>query len=147
MTLRQQLTDDMKGALRSREQCKLDTLRMVLSAVKNQEIDKKADLSDEAVSAVIATLVKQRKEAAQLYRKGGREDLAEKEEEEILVLKAYLPEEMNEEELEGIVKAVISETGASSMAEMGKVMKAVMARVSGRADGNLVSSFVKKSLA
>ena len=147
MTLKQQLTEDMKAAMKSRDQFTLDTIRMVISSVKNNEIDKKGDLSDEAVCALMGTLVKQRKEAALLYKKGGRDDLAEKEEQEIDILKAYLPEEMGEDELSKVVETVIAETGASSMADMGKVMKAVMARVAGRADGNLVSSLVKKHLA
>jgi len=146
MALKQRLTEDMKAAMKSRNQFKVDTLRMVISAVKNKEIDSKGDLSDETVGALLVTLVKQRKEAAHLYRKGGRDDLAEKEEQEIEILKSYLPEEMNEEELGQMVEAVISETGASSMADMGKVMKGVMSRVAGRADGSLVSALVKKSL-
>lgn len=146
MALKEQLTEDMKRALKGRDQFKVDTLRMVISAVKNKEIDSKGELSDEAISALMGTLVKQRREAAQLYRKGNREDLAAKEEQEIDILKSYLPEEMSEEELLKVVEAVIAETGASSMADMGKVMKAVMSRVAGRAEGSLVNALVKKSL-
>ncbi|MDH3974895.1 MAG: GatB/YqeY domain-containing protein [Deltaproteobacteria bacterium] len=147
MALKAQLTEDMKAALKGRDQFKLDTLRMVISAVKNKEIEKKGELPDDVITTLIGTLVKQRKEAAQLYRQGGRDDLAGKEEQEIDILKVYLPEQMSEEALGKVVEAVIGETGASSMADMGKVMKGVMARVAGKADGSLVSAIVKKNLA
>lgn len=146
MALRHQLTEDMKTALKSRDQFKLDTLRMVVSAVKNKEIEARGELSDDAVVGLVGTLVKQRKEAAQLYRQGGRDDLAAKEEQEIEILNTYLPEQMGEDELVKVVEAVINEAGASSMADMGKVMKAVMSKVAGKADGSLVSALVKKSL-
>lgn len=147
MALRQQLTEDMKVALKERNQFRLDTLRMVISAVKNKEIENKGELSDEVIISLMGTLVKQRKEAAQLYKQGGRDDLAEKEEQEIDILKSYLPEQMSEEELAKVVEDAISETGASSMADMGKVMKTVMSKVAGKADGGLVNALVKKSLA
>ena len=146
MGLKSRITEEITAAVKSRDQFKVDTLRMVISAVKNKEIEKKADIDDEAIISIISTLVKQRREAADLYRKGDREELAAKEEKEIELLKGYLPEAIEGEELARIVAEVAEEMAASSLADMGKVMKAVMARVAGRAEGNLVSDLVKKQL-
>lgn len=144
--LKDKITENMKTAVRGRDQFTVDTLRMALSAIKNKEIEKKSDIDDDTIISLIKTLVKQRKEAAELYRKGDRDDLAEKEEDEVNLLKEYLPEEMGEDELGRIVGDIISETGASSLADMGKVMKLVMAKTAGRAEGRLVNELVKKGL-
>lgn len=144
--LKEQLKEDVKKAIKSRDQLKLDTLRMVVSAIKNKEIEKKGSLDDASVSSIISTQVKQRREAAELYRKGQRNDLAEKEEQEIVFLKEYLPEEISEDELDTVINAVIEEEKASSAAHMGKVMKVVMSRVAGRTDGKIVSSLVRAKL-
>ena len=147
MKIKDRITGDMKDAMRGREQLKVDTLRMVLSAIKNKEIETKSDLNEAGVISIISTLVKQRKDAAELYRKGDRNDLADKEETEIDMLKDYLPEEMPEEEVVKLVNDVILETGAASMADMGKVMQCVMAKVAGRAEGKVVNELVKRQLA
>lgn len=146
MGIKERISEDMKAAMKQREQLKLDTLRMVASAVKYKEIEKKGDLDDEAMISLLSTQVKQRKEAAELYKKGGRNELAEKEEAEIEILKQYLPEEISGDELTGIIEGIIKEMGASSLADMGKVMKAVMSKVAGRADGSLVSNCVRSKL-
>ena len=144
--LKEQIEEDVKKAMKSRDQLKLDTLRMVVSTIKNKEIEKKGSLDDGTVSSIVSTLVKQRREAAELYRKGQRDDLAEKEEQEIVFLKEYLPEEMSEDELGKVIDVVIEEEKASSAAHMGQVMKMVMSRVAGRADGKVVSNLVRIKL-
>ena len=146
MGLKSRITADITIAVKGRDQFTVDALRMVISAVKNKEIEKKADIDDKAIISILSTLVKQRKEAAELYRKGNREELAAKEEKEIELLKTYLPEAISDDELVKIVAAAVGEVGASSLADMGKVMKAVMAKVAGRADGTVVSDLVKKQL-
>ncbi len=146
MGLKSRITADITIAVKGRDQFTVDALRMVISAVKNKEIEKKADIDDKAIISIISTLVKQRREAAELYRKGNREELAAKEEKEIELLKVYLPEALSDDELVQIVAEAVGEVGASSLADMGKVMKAVMAKVAGRADGTVVSDLVKKQL-
>ena len=146
MGLKDRIAGEITAAVKGRDQFKVDTLRMVISAIKNKEIEKKADINDEAVISILSTLVKQRREAADLYRKGDREELASKEENEIELLKIFLPEAIEGAELAKIVASVAEEMEASSLADMGKVMKAVMAKVAGRADGSAVSDLVKKHL-
>jgi len=146
MGLKNRITADITIAVKGRDQFTVDALRMVISAVKNKEIEKKADIDDKSIISILSTLVKQRREAAELYRKGKREELAEKEEKEIELLKVYLPEAIADDELVKIVAGVADEVGASSLADMGNVMKAVMAKVAGRADGTVVSDLVKKQL-
>ena len=146
MGLKSEITADITKAVKARDQFTVDALRMVISAVKNKEIEKKADIDDKAIISLLSTLVKQRREAAELYRKGNREELAAKEEKEIELLKKYLPEALSDDELVKIVAGAAEEVGASSLADMGKVMKAVMVKVAGRADGTVVSDLVKKQL-
>ncbi len=146
MGLKSKITADITIAVKGRDQFTVDALRMVISAVKNKEIEKKADIDDKAIISILSTLVKQRREAAELYRKGNREELAAKEEKEIELLKKYLPEALSDDELVKIVAGAAEEVGASSLADMGKVMKAVMGKVAGRADGTVVSDLVKKQL-
>jgi len=146
MGIKDKITADVKAAMKRRDQETVDTLRMVVSAIKNGEIEKKSDLDDAAIISLLSTLVKQRREAAGLYRKGDRNDLAEKEEREVEMLKQYMPEEISAGELEGIVADVIKEAGASSMADVGNVMKVVMSKVAGQADGKVVSDIVKAQL-
>ena len=146
MGLKSRITADITIAVKGRDQFTVDALRMVIAAVKNKEIEKKADIDDKAIISILSTLVKQRREAAELYRKGNREELAAKEEKEIELLKTYLPEALSDDELVKIVAGAADEVGASSLADMGKVMKAVMAKVAGRADGTVVSDLVKKQL-
>ena len=146
MGLKEQLISDMKEAMKARQAVRLSTIRQLRSAIKNKEIDQQQELDDDAVIAVIGTLVKQRREAAQMFRENDRPELADKEEAELAVLQDYLPAQLSEEELRDIVTAVVAETGAASMKEMGKVMPQVMARTKGAADGKLVNQLVREQL-
>lgn len=133
--------------MRSRDQLRLSVLRMMKSAVKNKEIDKMKALDEAEVIAVLNTLVKQRKDSVEQFRKGGREELAQKEEAEIKIIEEYLPAAASEEDIRRAVDEAIQETGAASMKDMGKVMKATMARLAGKsADGSRVSQLVKEKL-
>ena len=147
MSLKDQLTSDMKEAMKAKQVERLSTIRQLRSAIKNKEIDLKKELDDDAVISVIGTLVKQRREAAQMYRDNDRLELAVKEEAELLVLQDYLPAQLGEAELREIVIAVVAETGASSPKDIGKVMPQVMARTKGTADGKLVNQLVREQLA
>ncbi|NPA53390.1 MAG: GatB/YqeY domain-containing protein [Aquificae bacterium] len=144
--LLKKLQDEMKAAMKSGDKERLSTIRMLISEIKKVQIDKKKDLSDEEIIEILQKYAKQRKESIKQYKEAGREDLAQKEENELKIVKEFLPEELSEEEIEKIVEDVIKETGASSMKDMGKVMKAVMDKVKGRAEGSIVSSIVKKKL-
>lgn len=146
MSLKDQLTTDMKEAMKAKQTERLSTIRQLRSAIKNKEIDIRKELDDDAVISVIGTLVKQRREAAQMYRDNDRLELAEKEEAELVVLQGYLPAQLGEDELRTIVSEVIISTGASSMKDMGKVMPQVMARTKGAADGKLVNQLVREKL-
>ena len=147
MSIKERISTEIKEAMKSRDQLRLDTLRMVVSAIKNREIEKKDSLDDKEVVSILGTLIKQRRESVELYGKGGRTDLAEKEEQEIAMLKDYMPEELSETELAEIIKTAIAESGATSMADMGKVMKAVVPKTTGKAEGKVVNEMVKKLLA
>jgi len=147
MSLQDQLLEAMKAAMKTREALRLNTIRGVRTAIKNKEIDAGKSLDDEAVVAVIATLAKQRREAAAAFRDGGRAELAEKEEAELLVLQEFLPKQLDAEALKAMVEETVSSLGASGMKDMGRVMKELTARTKGRADGKLVSDLVKARLA
>ena len=150
MSLLDQITNDMKEAMKAKEAEKLSTLRMAKAALMNEQNKNGADyvLSDDEVIKVLQTLVKQRKDAADQYQVGGRADLAEKEMSEISVLQVYLPREASDEEIKAAVASAISETGASSIKDMGTVMKATMAKLAGMSvDGKKVNEAVKSSLA
>jgi uncharacterized protein YqeY len=147
MSLKNQLTNDMKEAMKAKQAVRLGTIRQLRSAIKNKEIDLGGELNDDAVISVIGTQVKQRREAAQMYRDNQRPELADKEEAELLVLQDYLPAQLSEAELREIVAAVIAETGASSVKELGRVMPKVIAKTKGAADGKLVSRLVREQLA
>ncbi len=146
MNLKEQLTADMKAAMKARQAERLSTIRQLRSAIKNKEIEQRQDLDDDGVISVIGTLVKQRREAAQMYRDNGRPELADKEEAEQAVLQDYLPAQLNETELREIVALVIREVGAVTMKDMGKVMPQVMARTKGAADGKVVNRIVREQL-
>ena len=137
---------DLKEALKSKDQIKVSTLRLLKSAIGYLAIEKKDDLKDDDVISVIKKQVKQRKDSIEGFKKGNREDLAQKEESELKILKAYLPEEITPEVLSAIIDEAISETGASTPRDMGMVMKAVMAKTKGLADGKIVSSIVNEQL-
>jgi len=147
VSMQKQIMDDVKNAMRAKEAVKLSTLRMLQSAIKNKEIEVRPnELSDKDVISVVKKLVKQRKEAAEQYENAGRPELAEKEIEESKFLEVYLPAQMGEEQVTSIVEEVIAALGASSMKEMGAVMKEVQAKTAGSADGKMISSIVKAKL-
>jgi len=147
MSLKQRIIDDMIGAMRAQDAPRLSTLRMVKAAMMNRQIEKGEELSDEEVAKMLQSLLKQRRDSVEQYEKGGRAELAAKEQAEIAVIEAYLPQAATREEIEGAVVAAIEETGASTMKEMGAVMKAAQARLAGRAaDGRVVSEIVKAKL-
>ena len=144
MSLLNRLTEELKEALRAGNHTKLSVIRLLKSSIKNREIEKMAPLTDEEVIGIIMTALKQRRESIEQFQKGGREDLVRKEKSELEVLQTFLPQQLSEEELVGEIQAVIREVGASSLKDMGKVMKIVMVRVRGRAEGARVSSLVKE---
>ena len=146
MGLQEKLLDDMKTAMKSGNKVALETLRMLRSQLKNASIAKGEDLSEEDVIGVLSKEAKKRKESLELYRQGGREDLAEKEEIEMQIIASYLPEALSEDELAKIVDKAVVETEAESLRDMGKVMGVVMPQVKGRADGKVVQEIVKKKL-
>ena len=146
MSLEQRLTDDMKAAMKAGEKDTLGVVRRVLAALKNAKIEKKTDLDEQDEIRVVRSIAKQHKESIEQFRAAGREDLATKEEAELVILSAYLPPEMDEAQLDAIIDEAIAETGASSMKDMGTVIKAVMARTAGQAEGGVVSAKVKERL-
>ena len=147
MGLKERITSDMTAAMKDRSAGRLSTLRMVKAAVQNREIEKGGELSDEELVKALQTLVKQRRDSVEQYEKAGRAELAEKERAEIAVIEEYLPQAASAEEIESAVAAAVAETGATSMKEMGAVMKAAQARLAGRnADGRAVSEAVKRKL-
>ncbi|MBX3320185.1 MAG: GatB/YqeY domain-containing protein [Nitrospira sp.] len=147
MSLHDRLTEDLKLAMKSRDQLRMDVIRMIKAAVLNKEVELKRDLDDAEMSRVMTTLVKQRRESVEQFEKAQRAELAEKERREIEIIEAYLPKPLTPQELEALVVSVISETGASSIKDMGQIMKAVMARVAGQPlDGKHVSDLVKSKL-
>ncbi len=147
MSLQNQLTNDMKDAMRAKDTVRLTTIRQLRSAIKNKEIETGKSLDDEAIVGLITTQGKQRREAAQMYRDNERPELAEKEDAELEILLAYLPAQLGEEEIRAIISAAIAETGATSPKDMGKVMGPVMAKTRGCADGKLVNQLVRELLA
>lgn len=147
MQLRERLTAEMKEAMKSRDSLRLSAIRMLLSTVKNREIDLRHELSDAEITDAIGTLCKQRRESIRLFKEAGRQELVDKEEAELAVLMEFLPQQLTREELDALVAKVIAETSASSAKDMGKVMKALQPSVAGRADGKLVSEVVKEKLA
>lgn len=144
--LEKKIKEDLISALKSRNELTSSVLRMLLADIKNLSIEKKSDLDDAEVETAIKSGVKKRKDSIESYRAGNRPELAEKEEAEIKILEAYLPEQMSEDEILKIVKNVINETGAASQADFGKVMGVAMGKLKGQADGNIVSKIVKENL-
>ncbi len=150
MSLIEQIQKDITAAMKARAEQRLSTLRMVKSALKNREIEKMAPLDEKESQAVLTTLIKQRKESVEQFTKGGRQEMADKEAAEIVLIESYLPKAAGEEEIVAGVKAVIAEMGSPTMKDMGTVMKNAMARFSGagmRVDGKMVSEAVKRELA
>lgn len=144
--IKERIREDMKAAMRAHDADHLSTIRLLLAAVKQREIDEKIEATDAQVTEVIAKMVKQRRDSIQQYRAGGREDLAQKEQAEIDVLSGYLPKQLSDEEIGAIIDEAIAQSGLSGMAAMGKVMGAVKAKVAGRADLGKVSALVKARL-
>ena len=147
MSLRDRLTEDLKLAMKARDQLRMDVIRMIKAAVLNKEVEMKKDLDDAEMSRIMTTMIKQRRESVEQYEKGHRAELAAKERQEISIIESYLPKALSPEELAQTVEAVIRETGAGSAKEMGAVMKAVMARLAGQpVDGKQVSDLVRSKL-
>ncbi len=146
MTLKDQLTQDMKEAMKAKQPERLGTIRQLRGAIKNKEIELQKELDDDGVIAVVSTLVKQRRESAQMYAENGRPELAAKEEAELAVLQEYLPAQLGEEAIRELVKAAIAEVGATSIKDLGKVMPLVMGRTKGAADGKIVNQLVREQL-
>jgi uncharacterized protein YqeY len=147
MSLRDRLTEDLKLAMKARDQLRMDVIRMIKAAVLNKEVETKKDLDDAEMSRIMTTMIKQRKESVEQYEKGQRTELAAKERQEISIIESYLPQALSPEELDRTVDAVIRETGAGSAKDMGAVMKAVMARLAGQTvDGKHVSDLVRSKL-
>ena len=147
MSLKDQLNDAMKQAMKARDDLRLSAVRMVRSTVKNREIDLKHELDDQGVVEVISTLVKQRRESIRLYQDGNRQDLVEKEGAEMAILLQFLPAQLSPDEITDLVSRTIQETGAQGIKDMGKVMKILTALTTGRADGKIVSDIVRQQLA
>jgi hypothetical protein len=146
MTLAERLNEDLKQAMKSQDKLKLSVLRMIRAAVKNQEIERKRPLDDGELIDVLSREIKQRRDSLQDFEKAGRTDLAEQVNAEIEIISAYLPKPLTDEEVTALVQQTIQETGASSKADMGKVMAALMPKVKGRADGKLVNRIVSQLL-
>ncbi len=146
MTLKAQITEDMKQAMKAKDSFRLGTIRLLQSAMKQKEVDERIELNDQQVIAIVDKLIKQRKDSVQAYEQAAREDLAEVERQEMAVLQAYLPARMSDEEIHAAVKAIVSELNAAGPGEMGRVMGQVKTRLAGKADMGVVSQAVKAAL-
>jgi len=146
MTLKDRITEDMKSAMRARQPERLSAIRMLLAAIKQREIDGRIEADDALVAATVEKLIKQRRDAIAQFEAGGRSDLVAKEEAEIEILSAYLPQQMSEAEIDAAIDAAIAETGAAGPSAMGKVMALLKPRLAGKADIGRVSAIVKQRL-
>ncbi|MBA4328398.1 MAG: glutamyl-tRNA amidotransferase [Polaromonas sp.] len=147
MSLKDQITEDMKTAMRAKDSERLGTIRLLLAALKQKEVDERVVLDDAAVIAIVDKLIKQRKDSLEAFQKAERKDLADKEAAELVVLQAYLPARLSADEVAAEVKAIVTELGATGPGDMGKVMGAVKAKLAGKADMGQVSAAVKAALA
>jgi uncharacterized protein YqeY len=145
--LKERIQADMQTAAKEKNSLALSALRMALAAIKNKEIEVRGEIGEDSILKVLATMVKQRKESIDLFRRGGREDLAGKEAAEIVVLEAYLPTALSDAEIEALAREAIGAAGAKSPGDMGRVMKELMPKVAGRADGKTVNEIVRRLLA
>ena len=145
--MKERIQKDMQKAAKEKNSLALSALRMALAAIKNKEIEARGEIGEDSVLKVLSTLVKQRRESIDLYLRGGRGDLAEKEAAEIAVLEKYLPEALPDAEVESLARKAIAAAGAKSPADMGRVMKELMPKVAGRADGKIVNEIVRRLLA
>jgi uncharacterized protein len=147
MSLKEQITNDMKAAMRSGDKTRLGVIRLITSAIKQREVDERIELDDAAVMAILEKMIKQRRDSIAQFEAGGRPELAAVEAGEIDILKTYLPEALSDAEVDAIIQAAIAESGAGSVKDMGKVMGLVKPRVQGRADMGAVSGKIKARLA
>lgn len=147
MSIKDRLKEEMISAMKAKEAEKLGAIRFIQAAIKKVEVDTRKEMDDAAVTPILMNLAKQRRDSIEQFRKGGREDLAVKEESELKLIQSFLPEQMGADELARIVEVAIQEAGAKSMRDMGGVMKAVQAKAAGRAEGSVISDTVKKKLA
>jgi uncharacterized protein YqeY len=147
MSLKERIIEDMKAAMRARDAERLGTIRLLTAAMTQKEVDERIDLDDAAVIAIVDKLIKQRKDSVEAFEKASRQDLADKDAAEIVVLQAYLPARLSSDEIAAEVKAIVAELGAKGPGDMGKVMGAVKARLAGKADMSQVSAAVKAALA
>ncbi|MFI8719543.1 GatB/YqeY domain-containing protein [Stenotrophomonas sp. NPDC077464] len=147
MSMKQQLTDDMKAAMKAGEKHRLGVIRLINAAIKQREVDERIELDDAAVIAVLDKMVKQRKDSVSQFEAANREDLAQIERDELAVIDTYLPAKMGEAEIQAAIQAAVAETGASSAADMGKLMGALKPKLAGQADMGLVSKLVKAHFA
>ena len=146
MSLKEQLNESMKTAMKARDNLRLSAVRMVRSMIKNREIDSKVELDDQAIIEVISTLAKQRRESIKMYQEGNRPDLVEKEEAELAIMLEFLPAQLSTEEIAALIDRIIAETGAQGAKDMGRVMKMITPLTAGKADGKTVSDAVKQKL-
>jgi len=146
MSLRDQINDDLKAAMRSGETMRRDTIRLLTAALKQREVDERKTLTDGDVLAVIEKMIKQRRDSISQFEQGGRQDLSDKEKQELTLLQTYMPQPMGEDELAAAISAAVSESGAAGPADMGKVMAVLKPRLAGRADMGKVSAAVKARL-
>ncbi len=146
MSLKAQITEDMKTAMRAKDSVRLGTIRLLQAAMKQKEVDERVELDDAAVIAIVDKLIKQRKDSIAAFEGANRQDLADVEKAEVDVLKVYLPERMSEAEVTAAVQAIVTEVGATGPGDMGKVMGAVKSKLAGKADMGLVSAAVKAAL-
>ncbi len=147
MSLKAQIQDDMKSAMRAKEAEKLGTIRMLLAAIKQKEIDEQIQLEDTQILSVINKMIKQRRDSADQFKSAGRDELAEKEQREMLTLEVYLPQQLNDDEIGQAIHKAVEQTQAESIRDMGKVMGVLQSSLQGRADMAKVSQLVKQQLA
>ena len=147
MSLKTRVTDDMKDAMRAKDSARLGTIRLLLAAIKQKEVDERIELDDATISSIVEKLIKQRKDSISQFQTAGRDDLVAIEQAELVVLQAYLPEQLSSAEVEAAVIAAIAESGATSAKDMGKVMGLLKPRLAGRADMGQVSTLIKTQLA
>lgn len=146
MELKARLSQDLKDAMKNKEEAKVRTLRMILAAIKNFEVEKIGPATDEEILQIMLKEIKRRQEAIEMYEKGGRQDLAQAEKEEIQIIQSYMPKQMSEEEIRELAKKIISELKLAGPKDIGTAMKAIMPHVKGRADGKLVNKIVSELL-
>ncbi len=146
MGMKERIKQDLKDAMKSKDQVKVRTLRMILTTIRNIEVEKMKEATDEDVMDALQKEAKKRREAIEQYEKAGRNDLADEERKELSVIEKYLPEQMSEEEIKGLAKEIIEQLGASTVKDLGKIMKKIMPKVKGRADGKLVNRIVRELL-